>query len=175
MTSTPQSESDGSIHAAFDLPLSKIEVTDGTQRNTRTSDVCDFTSSIEMCELEMTCETEASQVNSVFPKNKSNKKTEHPKHADKSESSNNVYLLRLTERRKKNQCVFVRLLKDAKYMIYKVLKYLSGHDLLRLSHVNQELRQIIIHDKNLNTKRMTFISTRRKQCDQVGKVSNIIR
>lgn len=164
LTSTPQNESGISGHAVFSSPLTDNDGEDDGGRNILSLGDVDSQSSIEM-ELEMTCEIS-------HAKNVSQESSEQTKDAEKKETfKSQTYLLRHTERRKKSHSVFVRLLKDAEYMVYKVFKYLSGLDLLHLSHVNQQLRRLILYNKKLNIKRLKFIHSTKQECERVGKVS----
>ncbi|KAG7166306.1 F-box only protein 43-like [Homarus americanus] len=78
-------------------------------------------------------------------------------------------LMRCIVKRRKPQHVFIRLLKDAEYLVFNILEYLSGQELVHVSHVSQQLRQIVLQDKTLNSRRMTFINARLKEKREVGK------
>ncbi|XP_071541231.1 F-box only protein 5-like [Panulirus ornatus] len=164
LTSTPHSSSDES--------LPKIDVLDGVTKRRQIFGVpvLDLSSPLEICELELTCKEDANQLNSVpskcdQPKLSTEQKTQPVKQTTKQKES----LSKLSRKCRKPQYIFARMLKEADYLVVKVLAHLSGQDLLNLSHVNRQLREMILGNKRLNARRVAFINGRRKECENVGK------
>lgn len=85
-------------------------------------------------------------------------------------SKTKILPLRAITRRRKPQSAFVSLLKEAPYLLRRVLKYLNGEELLHLSHVNQQLRDLILKDKVLGGRRASYLQARKAKRDNVGKV-----
>lgn len=153
---------------------------------------------LEMHELEMTCHNPSSNVvpqglrhgpgKAVLEEDKFAKDTIHAtqprvkvreKAPQETPSRNKASLgvrmpppatKRGISRLRRPQSVFIRLLRDADYLLCRVLQYLSGEDLLHLSQVNQQLRQLILKDKTLRDRRTTYLTTRRSDRNRVGKV-----
>ncbi|XP_068209752.1 F-box only protein 5-like [Palaemon carinicauda] len=74
-------------------------------------------------------------------------------------------LLKPILRTKKPVNVFLRILKEADYLLYEVLKHLCPQDLISVSHVSRQLRSFILGHKELSV----TIAKRRKECERIGK------
>lgn len=159
------------------MSLPKIEAIDGGTRTWQSPRdlVLDLTSPIEICELELTCKEDANQLNNVLSKNEQPKViTEQKKQSVKQTTKQKESLSKFSGKCRKPQYVFVRMLKEAEYLVHKVLKHLCGQDLLHLSHVNGQLREIILGNKRLNDRRVAFVNGKRKECERFGKVAEFI-
>lgn len=73
-------------------------------------------------------------------------------------------------RYRKSQTVLVRLLREADYLVEELLRYLPAQDLVRLSHVNRQLRQIILGHNVSNTRRLAYINSFKREKEHQGKV-----
>lgn len=153
---------------------------------------------LEMHELEMTCHESSSNVmpqrtrnrpgTAVQEENKFEKDTIHttqprvklrvkaPQETPTRSKANLGVRMpppatkRAISRLRRPQSAFIRLLREADYLLCRVLQYLSGEDLLCLSQVNQQLRQLILKDKTLRERRTMYLTTRRSDRNRVGKV-----
>ncbi|XP_063888012.1 F-box only protein 43-like isoform X2 [Scylla paramamosain] len=169
LTSTPHTSS---CQDVFRLPLPKIEgiTRVGRTRYSSTSDspvATTTVSTLEMNELEVTCEANISQ-KPLRVKTRLLETLQKPGRT-KATVSSRLPPSRTITRLRKPPTVFIRLLKEADYLARRVLRYLSGEDLLRLSHVNQQLRDLIVKDKVLNSRRTSYLNARRSDHDRVGK------
>lgn len=73
-------------------------------------------------------------------------------------------------RHRKSQNVLVRLLHEADYLVEELLKYLPAQDLIRLSHVNRQLRQIVLGHNVSNARRLAYINRLKREREHHGKV-----
>ncbi|XP_064122925.1 F-box only protein 5-like [Macrobrachium nipponense] len=74
-------------------------------------------------------------------------------------------LLKPILRAKKPVNILLRILREADYLLYEVLKHLCPQDLINVSHVNRQLRNFILGHKELSI----IITKRRKECERIGK------
>ncbi|XP_053648669.1 F-box only protein 5-like [Cherax quadricarinatus] len=173
LTSTPQSPSSPDIGLVLSPPLPEIEDVEGISRCRQMSagdSAMYITTPIEICELEMTCDKDSDKVENLLPINEQSKLvSKETKSTSSKRAASKKISLRLIRKCKKPSNVLIRMLKEADYLVYKVLKYMSGEDLLHLSHVNKQLRDTILQDKGLDRRRMAFINGRRKDLEHVGK------
>ena len=88
----------------------------------------------------------------------------------KAKKGRRIQISKSTIKKTKSHPVFVRILKEADDLLWRVMGYLTGEDLLRLSHVNRHLRHLIQHDRVLEERRMSYLQGRMTDCDQLGKV-----
>ncbi|XP_063604876.1 F-box only protein 43-like [Penaeus indicus] len=72
-------------------------------------------------------------------------------------------------RYRKSQNVLVRLLHEADYLVEELLKYLPVRDLIRLSHVNRQLRQIVLGHNVSNKRRLAYIKSFKSEKEHCGK------
>ncbi|ROT83635.1 hypothetical protein C7M84_023168 [Penaeus vannamei] len=72
-------------------------------------------------------------------------------------------------RHRRSQNVLVRLLQEADYIVEEILKYLPPRDLIRLSHVNRQLRQIILGHNISNARRLAYINSFKREREHQGK------
>nr|XP_045617206.1 F-box only protein 43-like [Procambarus clarkii] len=169
LTSTPFNHSSGTV---LSPPITKIEPVDGASRSRQIStgdSTLYITSSLEICELEMTCEGDLDKGTNLLQKNEQLVSEQKKSAGTKQTSSKTLPSARFAGKRKKPLNILNRMLKDTEYLVFKVLKYMSGQDLLHLSHVNQQLRNIILQNKVLDSRRMSYINRRRKEQEHIGK------
>ncbi|XP_047479604.1 F-box only protein 43-like [Penaeus chinensis] len=72
-------------------------------------------------------------------------------------------------RHRKSQNVLVRLLNEADYLVEELLKYLPARDLIRFSHVNRQLRQIVLGHNVSNKRRLAYINSFKREKEHCGK------
>ncbi|MPC48624.1 hypothetical protein E2C01_042404 [Portunus trituberculatus] len=172
LTSTPHTNG---CQGVFRLPLPKIEGNTRRNRYNSTSDspiAVTTTTTLEIDELEMTCKAPVN-LKPLRVKARS-LETLHKPGKTKTTVGLRLPPSRTITRLRKSPAVFVRLLKEADYLARRVLRYLNGEDLLRMSHVNRQLRELILQDKVLNGRRMNHINAKRSDRDRVGQVRNML-
>ena len=169
-----------SCQDVFRLPPPKIE---GTTRQTRYNSTPDSSiittttttttiTTVEIDEVEVTCKETINQ-KPLRVKARS-LETLHRPSRTKATVGPRLSPSRTITRLRKPAPVFTRLLKEADYLAHRVLRYMSGKDLLRVSHVNRQLRELILQDKVLDGRRMNYVNAKRTDRDRVGKVRNVL-
>ncbi|KAK3878053.1 hypothetical protein Pcinc_017266 [Petrolisthes cinctipes] len=168
LTSTPNCLDNQEI---FCPPIPKLEVFDVSHTTSDAASSFSTSTALEMCELEVAClGTSNLQTNIPSTSKKIEPFREQSKHLARNlPERQKATLSKVITRRRASQWVFVRLLGEADYLAVRVLKYLSGKDLLTISHVNRQLRNLILQDKILSSRKTSYIIKRKKECENVGK------